>query len=194
MTDKLLIIFVRNPVLGKVKTRLAATLGDHRALDIYQKLLAHTNTITRDLPVEKVVYYSEFVDQQDSWEPAIYQKKLQTPGTLGDKMKAAFQWGFDSGYQQVCIIGSDCRELSSEIIMEGFESLDQYHAVLGPSRDGGYYLLGLNQFRAEVFEGKQWSTDSVATDTLADFRSLGWSYSLLQLLNDVDEEQDLLEL
>jgi glycosyltransferase A (GT-A) superfamily protein (DUF2064 family) len=78
--------------------------------------------------------------------------------------------------------------------MEGFESLDQYHAVLGPSRDGGYYLLGLNQFRAEVFEGKQWSTDSVATDTLADFRSLGWSYSLLQLLNDVDEEQDLLEL
>ena len=194
MTDKLLIIFIRNPILGKVKTRLAATLGDQRALDIYQKLLAHTRTITRDLTVDKVVYYSEFVDQQDSWDPAVYQKKLQTSGTLGDKMKAAFQRWFDSGYQQVCIIGSDCRELTSEIIVEGFKSLDQYQAVLGPSRDGGYYLLGLNQFRAEIFEGKQWSTDSVATDTLADFRSLGWRYSLLQPLNDVDEAQDLLEL
>ena len=194
MTDKLLIIFIRNPILGKVKTRLAATVGDQRALDIYQKLLAHTNIITRDLAVDKVVYYSEFVDQQDSWDPAVYQKKLQTPGTLGEKMKAAFEWGFDSGYRQVCIIGSDCQELTSEIIMEGFESLDQYQAVLGPSRDGGYYLLGLNQCRAEVFEGKQWSTDSVAADTLADFRSLRWDYCLLQPLNDVDEEQDLLEL
>ncbi len=194
MTKRLLIIFIRNPILGRVKTRLAATVGSHRALDVYQQLLAHTNSITRDLKVDKVVYYSEFVDLQDNWEAGIYQKKLQASGTLGHKMKQAFSWGFDKGYQQVCIVGSDCWELTSEIIMEGFQSLDQHQAVLGPSKDGGYYLLGLNLFKAEVFEGKAWSTDSVASDTLADFQSLGLTHNLLKPLNDIDEARDLGDL
>ena len=191
MTDRLLIIFIRNPVLGKVKTRLAATLGEARALEIYQKLLSHTRSITINLPVDKVVFYSDFIDQQDDWDAAIYRKQLQIAGELGGKMKAAFEWGFQSGYQQICIIGSDCWELTPEIIIESFEMLDQYQAVLGPSRDGGYYLLGLKQLAAELFEGKHWGTDSVASDTLADFKSLGLSYGLLRPLNDVDEEQDL---
>ena len=191
MTDSLLIIFVKNPVLGKVKTRLAASLGSQKALEIYQKLLEHTANITGLLPTEKAVFYSDFIDENDLWDPAIYQKQQQSPGDLGERMAAAFDWGFQSGYKKVCIIGSDCFELTPEIILNAFQELDTRDAVLGPARDGGYYLLGLKQLRKVLFERKSWGTDTVASDTLRNFRSLDWSYSLLRPLTDVDEEQDL---
>jgi len=191
MARRLLIIFVRNPLLGKVKTRLAATVGNQRALEIYQKLLEYTVDITRTLPVDKVVFYSDFVASKDIWEDTVYRKQLQSQGDLGQKIKSAFDFGFKSGYRRICIIGSDCIELTAEIIMEGFEQLSTYDALLGPSRDGGYYLLGLNQMQGSVFEGKNWGTDSVASDTVADFKLLGLSYGLLRPLNDVDVEEDL---
>jgi len=191
MARRLLIIFVRNPLLGKVKTRLAATVGNQRALEIYQKLLEYTADITRTLPVDKVVFYSDFVASKDIWEDTVYRKQLQSQGDLGQKIKSAFDFGFKSGYRRICIIGSDCIELTAEIIMEGFEQLSTYDALLGPSRDGGYYLLGLNQMQGSVFEGKNWGTDSVASDTVADFKLLGLSYGLLRPLNDVDVEEDL---
>ena len=110
MTDQLLIIFVKNPQLGKVKTRLAATIGDHRALEVYVKLLKHTVAITRELEVDKVVFYSEFIDKNDLWHNSVFLKQLQSAEDLGLKMMAAFDWGFQSGYQEICIIGSDCLE------------------------------------------------------------------------------------
>lgn len=191
MTKPLLIILVRNPVPGKVKTRLAATMGEARALEIYLRLLAHTAEITKTLPVDKVVYYSDFIDKKDIWDHTVYQKQLQHPGDLGQKLKRAFEWGFDAGYRDICIIGSDCFELTPEIIMDGFQALATYNAVLGPARDGGYYLLGLKKMYARIFEGKQWGTDTVASETLTDFKSHGLKYCLLQPLNDVDVEDDL---
>lgn len=191
MTNPLLIIFVRNPLLGKVKTRLALTLGDQLALKIYRKLLQHTADITRSLPMDKVVFYSEFMEGNDLWDESQYRKQLQSPGDLGDRIKSAFLWGFQSGYNQICIIGSDCYELTPEIIMQGFAELDAHDAVMGPSRDGGYYLLGLNEMHRSLFEAKNWGTDSVASATLDDFNRLDLSYGLLEPLNDIDDEQDL---
>ena len=181
-------------MLGKVKTRLAASLGNQRALEIYLKLLEHTASITRTLPVDKVVFYSDFVASNDIWDETTYQKQVQGPGDLGQKIRSAFDWGFKSGYRHICIIGSDCMELTAAIIMEAFNELMTYDAVMGPARDGGYYLLGLNQIHESIFEGKSWGTDSVATATLADFKLLGLSYGLLKPLNDVDDEQDLADL
>ena len=191
MTDRLLIIFVKNPIQGRVKTRLAATIGDQAALQVYQKLLEHTKAITEQLSFDRVVYYSEFIDQNDFWSESVYMKRLQHSGNLGQRMRMAFQWGFQAGYKDICIIGSDCFELTSESIVDGFESLTSNQAVLGPSKDGGYYLLGLSEMREEVFQNKEWGTDTVAADTMADFRKLGLGYAVLDTLADVDVEADL---
>ena len=164
MTDGLLIIFVKNPIAGQVKTRLAATVGEARALEIYRKLLDHTAKITIELQIHKVVYYSNFIDPNDLWDQIIYQKQVQTQGDLGQKMSAAFEWGFQSGYREICIIGSDCYELTPEIIMSGFQALSTHDAVLGPTRDGGYYLLGMKKIREELFQNKNSKTDWLPLD------------------------------
>jgi rSAM/selenodomain-associated transferase 1 len=191
MSESLLMIFVKNPLLGKVKTRLAATVGPERALEIYLKLLEYTNKITLDLSVDKAVFYSEEIEQGDLWDGNAYQKQLQSQGDLGDRLKSAFEWGFQAGYGKICVIGSDCYELTPDIIMESFRELKTYDAVLGPARDGGYYLLGLKALQPEYFQDKSWGTDAVAAATLKDFQSLGINYSLLRPLTDVDVEQDL---
>ncbi len=193
MTNGLLLVFVKNPVLGRVKTRLAATVGDELALEIYLKLLHHTREITKKLPVDKAVFYSDFVDENDSWDNSTYLKKVQSGGDLGLRMKEAFQWGFRRGYKEICIIGSDCYELTPEIIMTAFRLFKIKDVVFGPSNDGGYYLLGLKELRDELFQNKKWSTDSVAADTLNDLKKIGLNYQTLEPLNDVDTEEDLPE-
>ena len=109
MHDKnLLLLFVRNPELGKVKTRLAASVGADKALEIYLQLLQHTRQVTQELPVQKLVYYSDAVDNNDLWPNEQYQKRVQPLGDLGEKMAGAFAAAFAEGFKSVVIIGSDC--------------------------------------------------------------------------------------
>jgi rSAM/selenodomain-associated transferase 1 len=190
-SKNLLIIFYRNPELGKVKTRLAKTLGDEKALAIYLKLSSHTRAITENLAIDKVIYYSNFVDTEDVWPNTTFQKKLQNGNDLGEKMNNAFVEGFQSGYERVCIIGTDCLELSKDIIQQAFDQLVCYDAVIGPAKDGGYYLLGMKKPMPELFKNKAWSSDTVATDTIQNFKDLSLSYAQLAVLTDVDEEKDL---
>jgi len=192
-TDSLLIIFYRNPELGKVKTRLAKTVGDEKALAIYLKLSSYTRQITEDLAVDKQVYYSEFADTEDHWPNLSYQKKVQRGSDLGDKMNNAFANAFSGGYKSVCIIGTDCLELTSSAIANAFEQLLTHDAVIGPAVDGGYYLLGMNKLHSEVFKNKFWSQPSVCADTILDFDNLKLSYSTLKMLSDIDDESDLLK-
>ena len=191
MSKSLLIIFVKNPELGKVKTRLAASVGDEAALTIYYQLLRKTREVTEPIRVDKVVYYSERTDPNDLWENEHYHKACQQGADLGERMKNAFQKSFAEGYERVCIIGSDCMEISSSLIKEGFEKLQNSDAVIGPSRDGGYYLLGMNQFIPQLFENKAWSTDAVFSATLDDLNALGMSHCKLPVLSDVDTAEDL---
>lgn len=195
MTSKrLLMLFVRNPELGKVKTRLAASVGPETALDIYLHLLRHTRDITQELPMDKAVYYSERIEENDLWPGQFYQKKLQpAAGDLGDKMKAAFETAFADGYTAVVIIGSDCLQLTADIINEAFEGLEDHEVVIGPALDGGYYLLGMKHLHPELFQDKRWSTEHVFPDTLYDIERLHLSHTLLPYLSDVDELEDLQE-
>lgn len=186
-----LIIFVKNPVLGKAKTRLAATIGAEAALAIYELLLEKTAAITKELPIEKVVYYDQFIDHTDIWPEVHFKKDLQIKGDLGLKMQTAFLQAFNEGYDKVCIIGSDCYDLTEEHIRLAFATLDNDDAVLGPAKDGGYYLLGLSGFYPDFFQEKTWSTSSVAKETIKDFEKLGLSFSELPVLSDVDVEEDL---
>ncbi len=186
-----LIIFVKNPALGRAKTRLAATVGDLCALEVYKRLLERTRDISVQVKVERVVYYDQFIDRSDVWSNADFLKAIQTTGNLGVKMKAAFEEAFDAGAARVCIIGSDCYDLNPELIARAFEELKQHDVVIGPSYDGGYYLLGMNQPISEIFENKEWSTSSVCAATEADLNHLGYSVAKLQTLSDVDTEADL---
>lgn len=187
----LLIIFYRNPLLGKVKTRLARTLGDSAALNIYHQLVAHTKSITEQVLVDKAVYYSAYIDLQDIWNNDHYQKRLQAGHDLGQRMSNAFKHGFESGYSSICIIGTDCFELEAASIDEAFLALQYSDAVIGPARDGGYYLLGMNAFHPELFANKTWSTSAVYASTIQDFADQGLRYHNLPLLSDVDIEDDL---
>lgn len=189
----LLIIFYRNPELGKVKTRLAKTIGEEKALAIYLKLSSHTRDSTEELAVTKVIYYSEFADTEDHWPNTSYQKKVQQGNDLGDKMHDAFVNAFADGYKSVCIIGTDCLELTPSIIKNAFKQLKTHDAVIGPALDGGYYLLGMNEFHPEIFKEKSWSTASVCADTILDFKNLKLSFSKLEMLSDIDDENDLLQ-
>jgi uncharacterized protein len=188
---KQLIIFYRNPELGKVKTRLAKTMGDEKALAIYLRLAEHTRSICQELSLDKVVYYSHFVDTEDAWLNSSFQKKIQQGNDLGEKMQNAFAGGFKIGYTSICIIGTDCFELTSKIIEQAFDQLKKHDTVIGPANDGGYYLLGMKKPTPELFQSKNWSTDSVARDTVNDFKRLGLSFVKLPSLTDVDEEKDL---
>jgi rSAM/selenodomain-associated transferase 1 len=189
--ESLLIIFYRNPELGKVKTRLAATIGDAKAFSIYLLLAEHTRSITEDLDISKALYYSEYIDQNDGWLNNKYKKHLQVGADLGERMANAFNDGFNNGYKSICIIGTDCFELRSSMITEAFRRLLTHDIVIGPAQDGGYYLLGMNHLHSTIFKNKVWSTNTVLTDTLHDIKLQGLSCWQLQPLRDVDEEKDL---
>ncbi len=184
-----LLIFVRNPVLGKVKTRLAATIGNEKALLVYSHLLQHTQTITATLPATTFVYYADFINEDDVWNG--YEKRLQSGNDLGERMKNAFSQIFNTGYSNICIIGSDCYELSSKIITEAFTALEIYNTLIGPASDGGYYLLGMQHPLKDVFSKIEWSTKNVFNETLNRINALSLTYHLLPQLNDIDDEADL---
>ena len=192
MTKQVLLIFAKNPEAGKVKTRLAATIGNDAALYVYKQLVEHTVSVMNCLPVDKIVFYSDFVSDEDAWNTEHYSKQLQNGINLGERMNNAFASAFKDGYDRVVIIGTDCPELNAEIIMNAFICLDKYDVVIGPAEDGGYYLLGLKKLCSEVFENIRWSSSTVFVDTTRKCAALQLTYGLLPVLNDIDEENDLL--
>lgn len=187
-----IIIFVRKPELGKVKTRLAASIGNEKALEVYNELLAHTKTITQNIAADKFVFYNNEITNDDIWDNLIYHKMLQSEADLGFKMQEAFTSLFKKGYEKVLIIGSDCFQLQEDTIKEALHLLEQKAVVIGPANDGGYYLLGMKKLFPEFFSNKTWSTADVYKDTVADFEMLNLKWASLPTLIDVDTEEDLL--
>jgi hypothetical protein len=188
-SKKAIIIFARNPELGKCKTRLAQTIGDESALKIYKHLLHHTAKITEKINTDKFVFYSEHIHKNDIWKDDIFIKRLQYGTDLGIKMKNAFTELFNSGYEKIIIVGSDILDLKTEHISESFLKLDMHDVVIGPAFDGGYYLLGMKQLHSTVFENKAWGTSTVLEDTLKDLKYQ--NVFLLEELNDIDTFEDI---
>ncbi|MGB5274264.1 MAG: TIGR04282 family arsenosugar biosynthesis glycosyltransferase [Flavobacteriaceae bacterium] len=184
-----MLIFTRNPELGKCKTRLAATIGDVAALEIYQFLLQHTAKITEHLPMAKHVYYSENIWENDVWDDTIYAKKLQQGTDLGIRMANAFLEGLEGGFEKICIIGSDNYDLTQQDIEQAYSALDDNDYVIGPALDGGYYLLGLKKWAPRLFKNKEWGTANVLEATLNDLKSE--KVYLLSAKNDIDTFEDI---
>lgn len=189
--NRCLLIFVKNPELGRVKTRLAATTGDQHALGVYRELLRITADVAVNAEAFRQVWYSRSVEQNDVFSSKLFDKKVQSAGTLGDKMKKAFRSAFKERFRKVLIIGSDCPGLTSEQIHTAYEKLNSADVVIGPSADGGYYLLGMNRFIPQLFDGISWSTSAVLNQTKAVIERLGLRADLLPVLNDIDTEDDL---
>lgn len=189
MNKNCLLIFTRNPELGKVKTRLAKTIGDEKALEIYYFLLEKTKQVTQQIQAEKRVYYDCFIDENDLWNSQTFQKFIQKGTDLGSRMQHAFSEAFQSGFEKVIIIGSDLYDLTPEIISTAFQQLDKNDVVIGPAIDGGYYLLGMKKLHQTIFQNKNWGTESVRKDTLTDLKDK--EVFLLEELNDVDVFEDI---
>ena len=170
-------------------TRLAATIGDRAALDIYKFLLEHTVQVTKSVKAVKQVFYSEEIGKEDIWDPKVYDKKLQSGAHLGLRMRNAFETGFSEGFQRIVLLGSDLYDLQTEDIETAFSALKTNDFVLGPAQDGGYYLIGSRFLKEELFEDKVWGTATVLEDTLSDLK--GESVFLLPERNDVDVYEDI---
>ena len=148
-----------------------------------------TEEVTQKVTSDKAVFYSEKITENDLWNPEIFQKHLQLEGDLGMKMQQAFEQSFEKGYEKVVIIGSDLYDITPEIIENAFENLNANDVVLGPAKDGGYYLLGMKSIHKPIFQHKKWGTATVLKETLGDLTDK--KVFLLEELNDVDVFEDI---
>ncbi|MEQ8472650.1 MAG: TIGR04282 family arsenosugar biosynthesis glycosyltransferase [Marinoscillum sp.] len=187
----LLIVFVKNLIPGHVKTRLAKDIGIDGALDVYKYLIEHTFEVTKDLPYSKAVFYSEYVEIEDIWDTEEYKLFVQKGPDLGDRMLNAFKHAFDKKYEKAVIVGTDCWELSEEVITEAFDKLNENDVVIGPATDGGYYLIGMNKLYPGLFHDKKYSHDNVLKDVLTEIGQMDAEFHLLPELSDIDTLQDL---
>lgn len=192
MNKRALIVFVKNPIVGKVKTRLAKDIGDAKAVEVYKKLLRHTRAIIEGVDADKYVFYGDYVNDDDIWNDD-FTKVLQQGDDLGQRMLQAFKQLLEKGHEQVVIIGSDCYELNTTIINKAYSSLQETDTVIGPTLDGGYYLLGMKRLQDFLFKNIEWSTDTVYANTIDVIKQKKLSYTSLQQLSDVDYVKDVPE-
>lgn len=188
MNKELVIVFVKNAKLGKVKTRLAKTIGNQAAFETYKALVSITETILNEVLVDKRVYFSETIEE-DEWNG--YEKFVQKGTDLGARMENAFKKAFDDGYNRIVLIGSDLPDITSKHIKKGLDTLNHYDSVFGPALDGGYYLLGLSKMCDFVFSNKPWSKSNLLKETTNELVLNNVDYNMLEVLNDIDTFQDL---
>lgn len=191
-----LLVFLKRPRPGEVKTRLAAALGAEAAADLYRVLAEEA--LRRTAPscgdYDRLLFFTPrhaHLEMEDwlpgeTWLP-------QSDGDLGGRMAHAFSESFRRGARRAVIVGSDVPSLSGDVVRAAFRALDDHDLVLGPARDGGYYLVGLARLHAALFHDIPWSAASVLTMTLERACTLGLSVRLLDPLRDVDTLEDIRE-
>ncbi len=188
---KALVIMLKNPVKGKVKTRLAKDTGDEMAFDVYKNLLSHTQKITSEIDADKYIFYSDLVERNDIFDNANYRKYVQCSGDLGVRMDYGFSIPFKNEYKEVVMIGADCYELTSEHINKAFQALQDHDFVIGPANDGGYYLIGMKKWNRWILQNKQWSTEHLFEESKAEIENNNGKLFLLETLTDIDTIEDL---
>lgn len=188
-----LILFIKNPIAGKTKTRLAADVGDEMALKMYHRLTNWTREQAVGLQnIHRYLWYSDTVTEDDTWPAEQFDKHQQKGEGLGERMETAFDHAFAAGHDRVVIIGSDCPGITTEYLEEAFAALDNNDVVIGPALDGGYTLLGMRNLHLSLLRDMAWSTDSVLPDTLDRASQAGLSVQQLTPLSDVDYLEDWL--
>jgi rSAM/selenodomain-associated transferase 1 len=197
MSDRALVVFVKHPAPGAVKTRLAAAVGPEAAARLYRTLAERVleATTPRAGEYERLVFFDPPGALADvrTWLPGV-RLAAQSAGDLGARMADAFGRAFARGAARVALVGTDAPGLSRETVVQALDALDTADVAIGPTDDGGYYLIALREPRPELFAGVAWSTPSVREQTRARAASAGLSIRELPRLRDVDTLQDLREL
>ena len=186
-----LIIFLKAPRPGLVKTRLADVIGPQAACDAYRKLVELLLEQLRELPFVELKHSPDNAASEIApWVAAGWSCRPQGAGDLGQRLIAAFDDAFAHGAERVVIIGSDCPYVTAEDIRAAWSTLSRSDVVLGPAGDGGYWLIGLRRPQPALFRDIPWSTEQVLRDTMTRIQSAGLSVHLLRTLEDVDTEAD----
>ena len=188
MKKEVVLVFQKNAILGKVKTRLASGMGELRALEIYGHLIELTYSALEGVPVPVWTYFSDYI--QEPTHPSVEKSFVQEGHDLGERMANAFARSFESGMEKVVLIGTDCPSLQSQHLNQAFEALIHSDLVLGPATDGGYYLIGMKRKADYLFEGISWSSAEVLSQTLAVASANGLDFTLLDELSDIDTQED----
>ncbi len=197
-SDSIVLLFIKAPQKGLVKSRLAAAIGPDAALELYKSFVLDVVEMLQDAgyPFRICFYPVAAQGAVSDWLGPRHQYAPQEGDDLGERMKNAFQRIFSEGYRRAVLIGSDIPDLAKAVLQESFASLEKNDLVLGPAADGGYYLMGFNKdsFLPELFHGIEWSSPTVFRDTVDIARAAKRSLHLAPEWNDVDSVQDLRKL
>lgn len=193
MSENALLLFIKNPIPGKTKTRLAEDVGNEMALKMYHVLCDWTREQALGLAgTDRYLYYSSEITEPDAWPATAFHKRLQHPGGLGERMLEGFRAAFAAGHRRVVIIGSDCPGITTSYLEDAFAALAHDDIVVGPAHDGGYTLLGMRELIPSLFTDVAWSTEAVLPTTLDRAAAAGKTVHQLTPLSDVDYLADWL--
>ena len=195
-SDDAIIVFAKLPIEGKVKTRLARDLGIDFATSFYKVCAEHTFDEILKLEKSEIspfLFCSEEseIDGVRNWSENKFRYFAQQGYNLGERMLNAFNTIFDAGFRNIILVGTDTPEINAELMNEALDHLKNYKCVIGPSDDGGYYLIGLNSSLDNLFDGIEWSTDTVFSNTIAKLEEGNHSYFVMEKMIDIDKKEDL---
>lgn len=195
-SENAIIIFQKNLILGKVKTRLAASVGHQQALEIYRDLVAYTYKQAIEIEEADIwVFFSDSFEEMDgNLQQHITATMVQEGADLGERMENAFRTIFGFGYAKAVLIGTDCPEIRPIIIENALKSLEKNEVVIGPAMDGGYYLIGMAKVLPRLFSQIPWSTENVFPITLERINREKISHYIMPVLSDIDTEEDWINL
>jgi len=188
---------MKTPRLGTVKTRMQPQLTPEQSLQLYRAMgrdLVAQHKAQRSYQLCVSYWPADGLDEMKAWLGKEGEYLLQTEGNLGKKMGDTFQERFKSGFEKVCIIGSDLPTIDDSIIERSFNLLDTSDVVLGPTDDGGYYLIAMKASHRIIFKDVVWSSESVFDKTLENAAEGGLKIKLLQKLSDIDSFAEVQQL
>lgn len=188
---EVVIVFTKFPEKGKVKTRLAETIGNENAVEIYTRLLKHTEKQLVLSGKEYVVYWGNYIPSDMVYFSSAKAHYLQCNGDLGAKMKMAFSDQFSLGFNAVLGVGCDCYQLQASHFTHAFVILESNKVVYGPADDGGYYLIGMSEMQNMLFDNLPWSTETLLDVCKERLIENKVTYSVIEKLSDVDYFEDL---
>ncbi len=191
MSKEVLSIFVKNLIPGTVKKRLAKDLGIDLAIEIYKELVGITAETTDILEINKCVYYSDYIESNDQFDDAKYQKHIQEGKDLGQRMQNCFYDAFELDFDKMILIGSDTPDITDQIISQGFAELDKHDIIIGPAQDGGFYLIGMKKPHENLLNKRTYGHEKVLNELLDEIENRNLSVFKLPTLIDIDVKDDL---
>lgn len=191
-----LIVFTRYPEPGHTKTRLIRALGAHGAADLHRRMTEWTVQTAREASARRqieieICFTGSQEQQMCQWLGTDLGYRMQVGHDLGERMAHAFRLGFSEGCGRIVLIGTDCPELTGNILDKAFRLLKRHDVVIGPTLDGGYCLIGMTRFLGQLFTAIPWGTGGVLDATLAALRATKVSWFLMKRLRDIDTPEDL---